>query len=32
MFEENFKKQFDSIEDLPFSEASIGKVYGAKLA
>jgi len=32
VFEENFKKQFDSIEDLPFSEASIGKVYGAKLA
>ena len=32
VFEEKFSEQFDSIEDMPFSEASIGKVYGAKLA
>lgn len=31
VFEESFKNQFDSIEASPFSEASIGKVYGAKL-
>lgn len=30
-FDEDFQKKFDSIEEDPFSEASIGKVYGAKL-
>lgn len=30
VFEENFHKQFESIDKIAFSEASIGKVYGAR--
>jgi len=29
-FEENFRQQFESIDEVAFSEASIGKVYGAR--
>lgn len=29
-FEESFRQQFESIDEVAFSEASIGKVYGAK--
>ncbi len=29
-FEENFRQKFESIDDVAFSEASIGKVYGAR--